>query len=242
MDPSRISHKSLVGKVIRFPFKLLPSGAVVYILRGPARGQRWIADSTAHGFWLGYWELENQRWFAAHLRPGYVVYDIGAHVGLYSLVSSVKVGSTGHVYGFEPFPRNLQYLSRHIQLNRADNCTIVNAAVSDRSGLHPFDPTLHDTSGYLSEQGSTFVQTVTLDDFLFAHHTNYPPNVLKINAEGAEMAVLNGGRRTITEFSPAIFLSTHSDDIDTECCAFLRSAGYSIRRLQADKIWAEKIR
>jgi hypothetical protein len=78
VDPTHISDSTLIGKFIRLPFKLLPKGAVVRIIRGPARGKRWVADSSTRGFWLGYWELDNQRLFAAHLRPGDVDYDIGA--------------------------------------------------------------------------------------------------------------------------------------------------------------------
>lgn len=82
MNPSRISDKTLLGKVIRLPLRLVPAGAVVRIVPGPARGRRWVSNCAAHGYWLGYWELEPQRWLAAHLKPGDVVYDIGAHVGL----------------------------------------------------------------------------------------------------------------------------------------------------------------
>ncbi len=242
MDPSQISHETLLGKLLRLPFRLLPPNAVVRILRGPAWGKRWIAGSSTRGFWLGFWELRNQRFFASHLRPGDVVYDVGAHVGLYTLVSSGRVGAEGHVYAFEPSPRNVRYLRQHIELNCLENCTIIEAAVSDRSGWHHFDPTVHDTAGYVSETGPMIVRTLALDEFLSAEHGRRPPNAIKIDAEGAEMNVLSGGRHIISEFSPLIFLSTHSDAVDRRCCDFLRSAGYRLQRLAADEIWAEKTR
>ena len=93
MNPSRISHETLLGKAIRLPFRLVPKGAVVLIVQGPARGKRWVSNSASHGYWLGYREIANQRLFAARLRQGDVVYDIGAHVGLYMLGASAKVGS-----------------------------------------------------------------------------------------------------------------------------------------------------
>jgi len=201
---------------------------------------RWVADSGSRGFWLGYWELENQRLFADHLRPGDVVYDIGAHVGLYTLASSVRVQAEGHVYAFEPLPRNLYYLRRHIELNRLSNCTVVDAAVADVSGSRRFDPTIHNSTGHFSSEGPISVQTITLDEFLSTGSGRRPPNAMKINAEGAEMEVLCGGRTMFAEYAPTLFLSTHSAKLHGECSEFLTSAGYSLRHLAADKIWATK--
>jgi len=240
VDPTQISDSTLLGKFIRLPFKLLPAGAVVRIVRGPARGKRWVADSSTRGFWLGYWELDNQRFFAAHLRPGDVVYDIGAHVGLYTLISSSRVQPGGHVYAFEPLPRNLQYLRRHIELNHLSNCTVVDAAVSDSTGLRRFDPTVHDSAGHFSSDGAVSVQSIGLDDFFSKGRGIRPPNAIKVNAEGAEMEVLLGGRGIIKEYSPLIFLSTHSPEIHAQCSEFLTSTGYSLEHLAADKIWAAK--
>jgi FkbM family methyltransferase len=235
VDPSRISQETLLGRIIRLPFKLLPPGAVVRVIRGPARGKRWIAESSAHGFWLGYWELPNQKRFASHLRPGDVVYDIGAHVGLYTLLSSDRVGSDGHVYAFEPFPKNAEYLGRHIEINHFQNCTVIEAAVSKESGSVRFDPTDLNAAGHLSESGSLEVKTISIDEFASRARL---PNAIKINAEGAELDVLTGGRQTLTTQRPLIFLSTHSESLDRDCWQFLRSCGYSPERLGPDKIWA----
>lgn len=240
MNPTQISDSTLLGKIIRLPFKLLPKGAVVRIIRGPARGMRWVVDSSTRGFWLGYWELESQRLFADHLRPGDVVYDIGAHVGLYTLASSVRVQAEGHVYAFEPLPRNLRYLRSHIELNRLINCTIVDAAVSDKSGSRRFDPTAHDSAGHLSNDGTISVRAISLDEFLSVGSGIRPPNAAKINAEGAEMKVLSGAHKILTEYAPTLFLSTHSDELHRKCSEFLTSVGYSLRHLAADKIWATK--
>jgi FkbM family methyltransferase len=236
VDPSRISQDTLLGKLIRLPFKLIPAGAVVRVVRGPARGKRWIAESSAHGFWLGYWELPNQERFASHLQRGDVVYDIGAHVGLYTLLSSDRVGPAGHVYAFEPFPRNAEYLRHHIAINHLQNCTVVEGAVSKCTGSLHFDPTKLNAAGHLSDSGSLEVKTVSIDEYC---STARSPNAIKINAEGAEIDVLTGGQRTIAKYRPMIFLSTHSDSLDRDCWQFLSSCGYSPERIASDKIWAE---
>lgn len=240
MNLSQIPGDSVLGRVIRLPFRLIPKNAVVRVLRGPARGRRWIADSTTHGFWLGYWELDNQWRLASRLRQGDVVYDIGAHVGLYTLLSSARVGETGHVYAFEPLQRNLVYLRRHVELNCLANCSVVEAAVSDASGSRHFDPTGHDSAGHFSETGLLTVEAIALDDFVCAGTGRRPPNVIKINAEGAELEVLRGARKIIARYSPLLFLSTHSEELAERCGAWLRSAGYSVASLAADKIWAER--
>jgi FkbM family methyltransferase len=236
VDPSRISHQTLLGKIIRLPFKLLPPGAVVRVVRGPARGKRWIADSSAHGFWLGYWELPNQKRFASRLKSGDVVYDIGAHVGLYTLLASDRVGPTGHVYAFEPLPKNAAYLRLHIELNHFNNCTVVEGAVSRRVGSLHFDPTELNATGHLSESGALEVKTTSIDEFSSSAR---PPSAIKINAEGAEVDVLTGGRQTITRLRPLIFLSTHSESLNRECWEFLRACGYCPQRIASHKIWAE---
>ncbi|MGH9682881.1 MAG: FkbM family methyltransferase [Candidatus Acidiferrales bacterium] len=236
VDPSRILHTTLLGKIIRLPFRILPRGVVVRVVRGPACGMRWIAHSSTHGFWLGYWELENQRRFASRLRAGDVVYDIGAHVGLYTLLSSRKVGSTGHVYAFEPFPRNADYLRRHVELNHLTNCTVTEAAVAKSSCFLKFDPTELDSAGHLSSSGKLSVRATSIDEFASSARS---PTAIKINAEGAEIDVLAGARETIRKFKPLIFLSTHSEELHRGCWELLLSFGYYPDRISSDKVWAE---
>lgn len=240
MDISQISHETFAGRLLRLPFRLLPKGAVVRILRGPARGKRWLADSSTRGFWLGFWELDNQRWFAARLRKGDVIYDVGAHVGLYALIAGDRVGPEGHVYAIEPLPGNVHFLRRHLELNHVNSCTVVEAAVCSASGWTRFDPTSLNTAGHLSESGPLLVRTVSLDDFYFQGQHIRIPTIIKIDAEGAEIEVLRGATRLIAEFSPQIYLSTHTELAEKYCMKFLHSSGYTVTRMSIDDFWAKK--
>ncbi len=74
-----------------------------------------------------------QKTFINEIKEGYVVFDIGAHVGFYTLLSSQLVGEQGQVVSFEPFPPNLSYLKRHIQLNK-----LKNVKSCRESSLEPF--------------------------------------------------------------------------------------------------------
>src|ERR1051325_10632497 len=104
------------------------------VLSGPMRGMRWIVGSTSHGAWLGTLERGKLSHFAKRLRCGLTVWDIGANVGLFTLPSAKVIGIAARVYAFEPMPRNLGYLRRHVELNSLGNVEIVPFAVSDKDG------------------------------------------------------------------------------------------------------------
>lgn len=65
---------------------------VVPVLQGSLRGRKWIVGSSNHGCWLGSYEWKKQRLFTRTVSSGDVVFDIGAHVGFYTLLASVLVG------------------------------------------------------------------------------------------------------------------------------------------------------
>ncbi|MGH9419338.1 MAG: FkbM family methyltransferase, partial [Thermoanaerobaculia bacterium] len=129
-----IRLRQLIGKMIRLPLRLVPRNAVVRIRSGELRGWRWIAGSSTHGCWLGTYEQHVQALFRKALRSGSVVLDVGANVGFFTLLASKLVGSSGHVYAFEPFPRNLYFLERHIHMNGLSNVTVQSIAITSQSG------------------------------------------------------------------------------------------------------------
>src|SRR6185437_11707673 len=157
---SKIGANSLAGKCLRTGLSVLPSRLIVPIVQGPTRGYRWIAGSSTHGCWLGSYELEKQRVFRSFADPGSVIYDIGANVGIYTLLGATLVGGCGHVVAFEPLPRNLRLLHRHIELNNLQNVTIVEKAVSDRDGFAAFKVGENSSEGSLSTSGELIVETI----------------------------------------------------------------------------------
>lgn len=70
MNFSGISDQGLVGRILRAPLRLVPSRATVPILQGRLRGKKWIVGSSTHGCWLGSYEWEKQRGFAAAVPGG----------------------------------------------------------------------------------------------------------------------------------------------------------------------------
>jgi FkbM family methyltransferase len=200
------------------------------ILQGKLRGKKIIVGSSQHGCWLGSYEYHERLLFESLIKEGSVVFDLGAHVGYYSLLSSVLVGQTGKVFAFEPLPRNLFYLNKHIQINKINNVTVIDAAVSDSSGWTFFDEipgNVGSFKGQISPKGKLKVRTVGLDDLIKRRETPIP-NFVKIDIEGNELLALSGAKSLLANAHPTLFLSTHGPIIHKECCHFLKSLGYRL--------------
>jgi FkbM family methyltransferase len=163
------------------------------------------------------------------IREGAIVFDVGAHVGFYTLLASVLVGPRGRVFAFEPLGANLRYLQEHIRLNQVTNVTVIEAAVSNTSGVALFEEGPDRSLGRLSASGFLEMPVVVLDE-LVASGTVPTPQYMKVDIEGGEVAALAGARSILETAHPTLFLATHGSDVHRECCELLESLGY---RLQA---------
>lgn len=220
---------TVIGRILRAPLRLIPRHAVVPILQGPLRGKRWIPGSGIDRLWLGSYEPFKMRFAKTWVNRADVVFDIGANVGIYTLLFSDRVGPDGRVVAFEPAPRNVGYLRRHLDLNGVANVLVVQAAVSDRAGRARFDTADTASTGHLSAEGSLDVATTTIDDFVAS--TDCAPSQLKIDVEGAEVDVLRGAIETLKRFRPRILLATHSADLKRTCSELLEASGYDLQEL-----------
>ena len=199
------------------------------ILAGPLRGRWWLPQSRGKILRIlgGTYEPEQTRQFQQHITRGATVLDVGAHVGYYTVLSAVLSGPQGQVYAFEPNPVNHAFLQRHVRLNRLASVTIENAAVSDRNGTASFAFGSGSGTGHLDEAGALTVRTLRLDDFCSDRQIR--PEFVKIDVEGAELAVLRGAEAVITDHHPVIVLSTHGAAVHAECMAWLSERRYTLR-------------
>ena len=196
---------------------------------------RWIVGSSDHGCWLGTYEAPKRRRYEDFVGPGMVAYDVGAHVGYYTLLSSILVSATGRVVAFEPLPDNIDFLKRHIGLNRLENVQIVEAAVAERDTSMTFSVAPSRSMGFLTKDGTLQVAVVSLDNCI--SQKSIPiPQVIKIDVEGAEARVLEGATELITSHLPVIFLATHGEDAHQESLALLRGWGYTFESLDGVSI------
>jgi len=233
---SVVPSKSIVGMVMRLPLRLIPPSAVFYIMQGKLKGKKWIVGSSTHGCWLGIYECKKQILFSKMIKEGSILYDVGANVGFYALLSSSLVGPKGKVFSFEPSPRNIGYLKQHLRLNACDNVRIIEAAVTDKDGIAFFEECIPSSLDHVSIKGNLKVKTLSLDS-LFLKGKIPIPDCIKIDAEGSEFLILAGAKNILTNYNPILFLSLHSPELHNECCKFLNSLNYDLQYLYENNIY-----
>jgi FkbM family methyltransferase len=237
MNFSGIPDNSFLGQLLRYLLKLIPPRTIMPIWQGTLKGKKWIVGSCTHGCWLGSFEYKKGIIFEKKINKGTIVLDLGANVGYYSLLASILVGPRGMVFSFEPLPRNIYFLKKHIQLNNIKNVRVIEAAVSDCDGFANFyvegSDRYSSSKGYISLNGKLIVKKVSLDR-LYNKGDIPIPDYIKIDVEGGEMLVLLGAKEILSNFHPIIFLATHSELIHSQCCDFLVSLGYEVEAIDKE--------
>jgi FkbM family methyltransferase len=223
--------RRLLANLVRTPLRLMPAESVVRIRSGELQGWRWIAGSSTNGCWLGTYERHMQRLFREHIRPGAIVYDVGANAGFFTLLASKLAGDSGRVYAFEPLPRNLEFLGRHIRLNELANVHNEALAIAATSGEAHFRIAQHASMGGLSEEGDLRVVTASLDDLIVSGRATRP-DFIKMDIEGAESDALRGAKELLAGGALTIALSTHGWQQHETCWAILTDAGFKLDLLR----------
>jgi len=151
--------------------------------------------------------------FSTLVRPGDIAFDIGANVGIYSVLLSRLCSSSGRVWAFEPVPDTFWRLRETLALNQCNNVNAVQTAVCEKSGtvqMNLFEARFSEwnTLGRPSMQtperncvtpkNSIDVPSVTLDEFCAVQGIERV-NFLKVDVEGFELAVFQGAERLLSE-------------------------------------------
>lgn len=165
----------------------------------------------------GYWfygrsrEAATMQRFRQLVNHSDTVFEVGGHIGFITQFFGKLVGRDGEVHVFEPGTQNKVFLQKNIA--GFENCAHIDAAVSDRNGkarfyeenlggfMNSLDANFAQGSGLAAAQRANMqvtprqVRTVTLDSYAQSHGRF--PDFIKIDVEGAELAVLRGATKVL---------------------------------------------
>ena len=177
-------------------------------------------------FCFGFYSVNLINLLKSIVKVGDVVVDVGANIGDITLILANRVGQTGKVYAFEPFPLALEKLQENCRLNNLKNVKALDFALSNLSGgstLYCPRPYTGQLRG-VGKTGLTGMSTLakpdedymrgveflefgvtqtTLDEFANIENLQRV-DLIKIDAEGFDYKVIDGGRACISEFQPYI--------------------------------------
>jgi FkbM family methyltransferase len=203
----RMAEKLSRGMVFRRKLPATFGNTPIYV--SPACGLRYLRSN------LGSADPTLLRLAEELIKPGDVVWDVGANLGLFAFAASHLATSSGAVYAFEPdvWLVNLLRRSAGEAPNKNAPVTVVPAALSSDLGFATFNISERSrATSSLEGFGSSIagrtlesqtVVTLTLD-WLLGHIP--PPQVLKVDVELAEAAVFAGAQRMLKEIRPKMIV------------------------------------
>jgi len=170
-------------------------------------------------FWDKGFEHRTINLMKSIVREGMTVIDVGANIGIYSILLSKLVGKSGSVYAFEPDAKTFDILNKNLQLSNCNNVKTFQLALSDTITsvkLRKPDNELGDAFHYIEkiENNSSniddVIRTITLDDFVNSEKLT-TVDFLKIDIEGAEFLCLKGGKKFLEKNNPVIICECFED-------------------------------
>ncbi|HEV8540311.1 MAG TPA: FkbM family methyltransferase, partial [Nitrospiraceae bacterium] len=189
--------------------RLFPRGVKVRLSSGAV-----LRLPMDHQFWFkivrrGYQELGTERLLIAGLRPGDKLIDVGAHRGIFTVIGAQRVGDGGHVYAFEPDPKNMHGLKKAIHINGVTNVTVEGRAVGEVDSPARFVQT---RIGYerLAERppgaGAWLTAPMVALETYVRENAIGSVRMLKVDVDGPELMVLQGGRQLLEAPEPPLIV------------------------------------
>jgi FkbM family methyltransferase len=204
-----------------------------------ALGSNWQSESWDY-------EPEVRKIIEKFCHLGMVVFDVGANIGLHTLMMSKMVGFQGKVYAFEPNPQTASLLKETCRVNRLSNVEIIEAAISDKDKkanlLYVFpsdaDACLEtDGAYYFGEHRpllrSVPVEALSLDSFVKQRKISRT-DFIKIDVQGAERNVISGMHEVTSNLRPVFICEFVGEESVAFGKDFFKARDYYTRELKSN--------
>jgi len=218
-------------------------------LQPGVRMRLFLDSEVSYGIYAKNFEMRERLFHNAFLRAGDIYLDVGANIGLFTLIAAHKVGNDGHVYAFEPTSISFQRLLTNIRLNQFSNVSPFQIALSDAPGQVSMQVSLDGYDGRNSLTSPTagekfipeMVSALTLDQFIQDQHLAKKITMIKIDVEGWETHVLTGGQGILSSAEAPILQIEFSEEArasagstSEELYRMLTGLGYRLFSFEAE--------
>ena len=235
---------SLITKIIgdKDDFVFLP------VIKGPAEGI-WLKldliNRKESSYLLGKYDLFILEILDKLIEPGWIIWDCGTYLGFYTCYFAKAVGKAGHVYGFEPDPNNYDRTKNNLHKNNLENHTLFNYAIGSSKENISFilsqNSNSHLEGAYIDkleeyklnrEEVDTqiSVRSYSLDELFYCEKLT-PPNLIKIDIEGAEVEAFNETVKLQGDIKPIFLVELHNNECFRAAWEFANKSDYVIYNL-----------
>lgn len=214
-------------------------------------GLRWslnLADFASRElYWYGcvdQWEIRHLLRHAPPAPRMCVFFDIGANLGYYSLKLRKELGPRFEAHAFEPFPSTFERLQRNVALNGFGGSVYAQrVGLSDVAGAAGFEVNAKNSGGNslgAVVEGQASTPTVTLDGW--CEREGIVPDLVKVDVEGFEGRVLQGGREVLSKHRPPLLIEIMPPNLrakgssPAEVRDLLESFGYRLHEIHRDRL------
>lgn len=223
--------------------KIVKNGAIGQPLKIRIKDRIEICCPLSIDLLTTYVSLEQEDWFEDEIKfvrhmmkPGMKVIDIGANFGLYTLTMANRIGPEGKVWAFEPTSITASFLNESITQNRFTNTNLIQAALSNFTGETSLHSSPHSELNSLSRKLDFHSDYETVDLLTLDHCCEEygwdDIDFVKLDAEGEEINIINGGKEFFQTQSPLIMFEVKDHKtIDLTLMRYFIELGYTPYRL-----------
>ena len=244
---------ALAQKLVVSPRRIFGKGDLLVVDRAGIRWELDLREGIDFSIYLlGVFEPGTAKTLSRLIKPGDVVFDIGANIGAHTLKMARAVGSSGKVFAIEPSDFAFAKLNRNFSLNpqlkpRVNTEQLFLAEkVSDSypSQVYASWPLRGDVTVHSKHRGrlvsTSKASIITLDDFVRQRDIKRV-DLIKIDVDGAELPILEGGHATLSRYHPKLVMElapyAHAEQNHSfgDLVELLRSTGYALQNADGGK-------
>jgi FkbM family methyltransferase len=197
----------MIKKILTY--LILSPNRATSVLSGELRGA--LIYTQKLGQFFGNYEGQLQKIIKQRVSSGDIVLDIGANIGFFSLFLSKTVGSKGKVYAFEPIPKTFDICKKNIEINKVRNIFTFQFALSNKCDKVTFrvkgdNYSMASMVWFKNDHDVEEIQIETKKLDQIKEISNKRISFIKIDVEGAEGKVIQGGLNVISQNRPTIYL------------------------------------